>query len=118
MALAVYVVCFAIGVLSHGRDLWMQGWRPYRSGIMPLDAFWTALIVLDALVVGLLLLGWRRLGLFAALTIMTLDVAANSYALFGMGLVYFAGALVLQTAFFGYVVGSIAFIWPEPGTSA
>jgi len=118
IVLAVYVACFAIGVMSHGRDFWTHGWRPYRSGVMPLDAFWTALIVLDALVVGLLLTGRRRAGLLMALVVMTLDVAANSYALFGMGAAHFAGKLVMQAAFFGFVVGSIAFIWPRPETSA
>ncbi len=118
IVLAVYVACFAIGVMSHGGNFWTHGWRPYRSGVMPLDAFWTALIVLDALVVGLLLTGRRRSGLLLALTIMALDVAANSYALFAMGAAHFAGKLVMQAAFFGFVVGSITFIWPRPETSA
>jgi len=118
MVLAVYVAGFAIGVMSHGRDFWTHGWRPYRSGVVPLDAFWTALVVLDALVIGLLLTGRRRSGLLAALTIMTFDVAANSYALFGMGAAHFAGKLVMQAAFFGFVAGSIAFVWPQPKTSA
>jgi hypothetical protein len=38
---------------------------------LPLEAFWTALILLDAGVVALLLAGWRRSGLLAALIIMT-----------------------------------------------
>jgi len=118
IVLAVYVACFAIGVMSHGRDFWTHGWRPYRSGVVLLDAFWTALVVLDALVVGFLLTGWRRSGLLMALVIMTLDVAANSYALFGMGAAHFAGKLVMQAAFFGFVAGSIAFIWPRPEASA
>ncbi len=103
--------------MSHSRDFWIMGWRPYRRGVLLLDAFWTALILLDALVVGFLLIGWRRSGLLAALAIMILDVAANSYALFGMGLVEFASALLMQTTFFGFVVGSIAFVWPKPKTS-
>ncbi len=49
---------------------------------------------------------------------MTLDVAANSYALLGLGIPSFAGPLVMQTAFFGFVVGSIAFLWPKRRTSA
>lgn len=116
IALAIYVICFVIGVMSHGRDFWMYGWRPYRSGITPLAAFWTALILLDASVVGLLLTGRRRSGLLAAVTIMALDVTANSYALFQMGFAHFAGPLMMQTAFFGFVVGSIAFVWPKSGT--
>ena len=112
--LAVYVICFTIGTLSHGHGFLTHGWRPYRWGSIPLEVFWTSLILLDVLVVALLLAGYRRSGLLAALIIMTLDVAANSYALFGMGIEAFAPGLVMQTVFFGFVVGSLAFIWPEP----
>jgi len=63
MALAVYVICFSIGIMSHGYDFYMHGWRPYRWGVVFLDVFWTTLILLDALVVGLLLVGGRRSGL-------------------------------------------------------
>ena len=113
VALACYVICFTIGVLSHGRDFLTHGWRPYRWGSIPLEMFWTSLILLDVSVVALLLVGWRRSGLLAAFAIMTLDVAANSYGLFGMGIQAFAPKLVMQTAFLGFVAGSIAFVWPE-----
>lgn len=113
VALACYVICFTIGVLSHGHDFLTYGWRPYRWGSIPLEMFWTSLILLDVSVVALLLIGRRRSGLLAAFTIMILDVAANSYALFGMGIEAFARNLVMQSAFFGFVVGSIAFVWPR-----
>lgn len=114
--LACYIVCFTIGVFSHGHDFLTYGWRPYRWGSIRLEVFWTSLILLDVSVVALLLIGWRRSGLLAALTIMTLDVAANSYALFGMGIEAFARNLVMQSAFLGFVAGSIAFVWPKsPG---
>ncbi len=111
--LAVCVIRFAIGILSHCSDFLTHGWRPYRWGSIPLEVFWTSLVLLDASVVALLLTGWRRSGLLAAFTITTLDVAANSYALFGMGIEAFARNLVMQTAFFGFVAGSIAFVWPR-----
>lgn len=82
-----------------------------------MEAFWTSLILLDAVVVTLLLAGWRRSGLLAALVVMACDVSANSYALFVMHIRIFAGPLVMQTAFFGFVVGSIAFLWPKSGPS-
>lgn len=116
VALACYVICFTIGVLSHGHDFLTYGWRPYRWGSMPLEVFWTSLILLDVSVIALLLIGWRRSGLLAAFTIMILDVAANSYALSGMGIGASARNLVMQSAFLGFVAGSIAFAWPKsPG---
>lgn len=85
---------------------------------MPLNLFWTALILLDAAVVILLLLGHRRSGLVLALAIMVLDMAANSYVLFGLNIPFFAVPIQLQTAFLGFVLGSIAFLWPKPERSS
>jgi hypothetical protein len=117
IVLAVYVLGFSLGIAKRGHDFLTHGWRPYRWGVLPLEAFWTALILLDAGDVALLLAGWRRSGLLAALIIMTCDVGANSYALFVMGIQMFAGPLVLQAAFFGFIMGSIAFLWPKSETS-
>lgn len=116
LTLIVYVTCFTIGILSHAHDFLTHGWRPYRWGSVPLEAFWTSLILLDAGVVVLLIAGWRRSGLLAGLAIMTLDVVANSYALFGMGHAAFARNLVMQAAFLGFIAGSIAFVWPGSPT--
>ena len=48
-----------------------------------------------------------------ALVIMALDVGANSYALFGLGIPSFSFPLLMQAAFFGFVLGSIVFLWPR-----
>ena len=77
-----------------------------------LEAFWTALMFLDAAVVFLLIFGKRRLGLLLALVIMTLDVAANSYAALVLRIAGFEVALPLQSAFLGFVIGSTPFLWP------
>ena len=111
-ALAIYVIGFAIGALSHGRDFMVFGWRPYAWGPLPLEIFWTCLIALDAAVVGLLLSGRRRLGLSVAAAIMTVDVAANTYAMLALAIPGFAVPLLLQTLFFGFIVGSIGSLWP------
>ena len=116
VTLIVYMTCFTIGILSHAHDFLTHGWRPYQWGSVLLEAFWTPLILLDAWVVVLLIAGWRRSGLLAGLTIMTLDVAANSYALFGMGHEVFARNLVMQAACLGFIAGSIAFLWPKSPT--
>jgi hypothetical protein len=110
--IALYIAGFCLGFLSHANDFLTHGWFPYQWGIPVLDAFWTSLILLDLAVVALLLAGYRRIGLLAALTVMTCDVAANTYALFVMQIHGFANGLVMQAAFFGYVAGTIAFTWP------
>ena len=110
--LAIYVICFAIGGINHAKDFMIYGPRPYSWGPPLLEAFWTALMFLDAAVVFLLIFGKRRLGLPLALVIMTLDVAANSYASLALKIEGFESALPLQSAFLGFVLGSAPFLWP------
>lgn len=117
-AIVVYVACFSIATLNHAADVVRGGWLPYRFAPLPLNMFWTALTLLDPAVVLALLAGWRRVGLSLALAIMIVDVAANSYALYGLDYSGFSVSLQLQTAFLGFVVGTIAFLWPtkeKPG---
>ena len=109
--LSVYILCFAIGAFNHARDFAELGWRPYNWGPGPLEAFWTSLIGLDLAVVVLLLTGQRRLGVVLAAIVMTVDVAANTYALLGLGISSLTIPLLLQTAFFGFILGSISFLW-------
>ncbi|AUX69724.1 hypothetical protein CHX26_09620 [Porphyrobacter sp. HT-58-2] len=117
IALGVYVVCFAIGTISHALDFWVLGLRPYQGAPIVLEAFWSSLVVLDPIAAGLLLSGKRRAGLVLAAIIMVCDVAANGYAFFVLGIEGFAVALLLQAAFLGFVLGSIGFLWgaEEPG---
>ncbi len=110
--LAIYIACFGIAVLTHAFDFLERGWLPYRLGPLPLRVFWNALIVLDAAIVSLLLLGRLRSGLVLALTVIALDVAANTYGMLGLGLPGFEVPLLFQTAVLGFVVGTIAFVWP------
>ena len=118
LARAVYVACFGIGVVSHARDYAVGGWLPYRFGPPILDAFWDVLIVVDAAVVVLLLLGRRRAGLGLALVTMLLDVVANGYAWIVLRWPGFGYSLPLQMAFLGFVLGSIGFLWPKKPTPA
>lgn len=110
--LVVYISCFAVGVVTHGIDFARLGWRPYQWGPPLMETFWTALIFLDSIVILLLVLGKRRSGLLLALAIMTLDVAANSYAHFVIQIPGFSVPLLLQTGFLGFILGSVAFVWP------
>ncbi|HQT66073.1 MAG TPA: hypothetical protein PLC74_00560 [Acetobacteraceae bacterium] len=113
VAYGVYVGGFGFGVLAHAHDFLTHGWHPYEWGVPVLDGFWTALIGLDTLPIILILTGWRRLGLAVGLTIMILDVSANHYALFVLKFQPFAGPLMLQSIFLGYVLGCIGFLWRD-----
>ncbi len=117
VALAIYAACFAIGAFNHARDFWLTGWRPYAWAPAVLEAFWTALVLLDAAVIVLILTGCRRAGVALAAGIMIADVAANTHAWLTLDIPAFAFAVPLQTAFLGYVLGSAPFLWsarPEP----
>lgn len=118
IALAVYILCFAIGTVSHALDFWVLGLRPYQGAPVVLETFWSSLVVLDPVAAALLLSGKRRAGLALAAVIMVCDVAANSYAFFVLGIEGFAVALPLQAAFLGFVLGSIGFLWPAPEGTA
>lgn len=111
--LAVYVVCFSVGVTTHGLDFLERGPRPYASAPLPLELFWSALIFVDALAVILLLTGRRRAGLALALAIMVADVGVNSIVGYVPGDGTMGWALQLQSLFLGFVLGSVGFLWPR-----
>ena len=112
-ALAVCCLCFAQGAIAHGLNFVRRGWLPYHHGPLLIRVFWTALILLDPAVI-FLILRYRRIGLSAAVIVMLLDGAANSYAAFTLRDHGFALALPLQCAFLGYVLGSLPFLWRAP----
>ena len=118
IALAVYIMCFAVGTITHTQDFWVLGLRPYEGAPIVLEVFWSSLVLLDPSAAGLLLFGKRRAGLVLATTIIVCDVAANSYAFFVLGIEGFAVALPLQAAFLGFVLGSIGFLWPAQEPAA
>lgn len=109
--LGVIGLGFAIGFITHALDFWWFGWAPYEFGPPLLNAFWNSLVALDAAVLVLLLIGWRRWALGLGLAIMLCDVAANSYAWRYLRLSAFEPALVAQTGFLGLLLGSIGYLW-------
>ena len=111
VALTIYAVSFGEATLAHLSDLLHAGWLPYHGPLL-LRLFWTALIVLDPLVLALLLLRRRRTALLLAAIIMVADVGANTYAATSLHLHGFSLALPLQTLFLGFVLGSVSFLWP------
>ncbi len=74
------------------------GWWPYRYGPVALTLFWNTLVLLDAIVI-VVLLTRRRAGLAVGSAVMTLDVAANSYAWRVLGYDGFHIAVPIQAAF-------------------
>ncbi|MGF7146751.1 hypothetical protein FHS96_000360 [Sphingomonas zeicaulis] len=44
--LAIYIACFSIGAFNHARDFAAFGWRRYQGVALPIEAFWSALILL------------------------------------------------------------------------
>src|SRR5262245_16871521 len=73
----VQAVCFVVAGLNHAQVMWQGGWLPHDWAPLPLNVFWTTLVVWDLLAAGLLL--WRpRVGIALALVLMVVDVAVNS----------------------------------------
>ena len=111
LTLAVYAIAFLNGTAVHLYVI-LIGWQlPHHPYV---TAYWTSLTVLDPLAVVLIIFAPRK-GLLLALVIMLTDVAINS------GVTYMElppaspyavdYAVQLQTAFLGFVLGSIPFLW-------
>jgi hypothetical protein len=105
----LWIAGFAIGTATHLLELLRFGFLPYRFAPAPFNLFWTALVLIDPLVV-LLLLTFRRAGLVLGAATMLADVAANSYTVYGLGHSELYGPLQMQTLFLGFVLGSFAFL--------
>jgi hypothetical protein len=111
VALVIYSVCFAIGCSTHALDIVRGGWLPYRFAPIGINIFWSLLAVLDPLTV-VLIVRRRKWGLALAASIMVLDVAVNSYAVYALDVPLHFWPLQLQTLFCGFVLGSLPFLWP------
>jgi hypothetical protein len=116
LLLAVYAVCFLGAACNHARDLWLDGFLPYRHAPFAFNLFWTSLTALDPLTVALLYLR-PRAGLVLALLVMTADVTVNSFALYAEPYCdwYAAASLQAQSLFLGFVIGTAPFAWRRVG---
>lgn len=108
--LPIYALCFAGGALSHTRDFIVFGWCPYDVAPLPLEVFWSSLVLIDLLMVLILLSRHRRLAGMLALGIMLADVAINIYATIFRGFENLLFPLVFQSIFLGFILGSIGFV--------
>nr|WP_315476670.1 hypothetical protein [uncultured Undibacterium sp.] len=104
-------LCLAAGGSTHVIDIARGGFLPYNDYPLPLNMFWTSLVALDFIAVFLL---WknRNAGVLLTTAIMCADVAVNSYATYGLGIVLQSFApLQAQSLFLGFVLGSFAIVW-------
>ncbi len=115
IARGVMVAGFAWGTLTHAADWWRFGWWPYRFGPPLPNAFWNALVLLDAVTVVLLAHRRPRHGVVLAVTVMVVDVAVNAWAWRMLGIDAFATAVPVQAAFLGYVLGAAPLVWGARG---
>ncbi|GAB5347630.1 hypothetical protein [Alteriqipengyuania sp. 357] len=104
---------FAWGTFTHALDFVTYGWMPYRMAAPAMNAFWNALVFLDAIVLALLVSPWRRIALCAAALLMIGDVGVNSYAAFVLGLEGVDVGVAVQAAFLGFIIGALPFLWPR-----
>ena len=102
----VAALCFAVAGLRHGLDVLRGGWLPYHFAPLPINAFWTSLVLWDA-VAAALLWRWPRLGLPFGVGVMLVDVGVNGWLAGQQGIVGQLGVwtLVAQAAFLGLLVG-------------
>ncbi|MFE7427160.1 MULTISPECIES: hypothetical protein [unclassified Streptomyces] len=80
---AYAAVLLCVGSVAHVTDLLRHGLRPYTWAPLWLNLYWSSLALFDTLA-ALLLLRGRRLGVDLACLIMTTDLAANWYAVYGI----------------------------------
>jgi hypothetical protein len=106
LIVAVLIIGFAIGTLTHARRLLTAGWVAIPTAPAWMNVYWTALTVLNPFA-AVLLLRWRRAGLVLAIAIMLSDVAINTYALHGLRL---PSVLQAQTLFCGFLLGAAGFL--------
>ena len=110
IVLILWLGAFLVGTVTHLMELLAHGWMPYTFAPKGLNLFWTLLSALDPLVILLLLLR-RNAGVLLGIGIMTADVAANSYTVYGLGFTELMMPLQAQTLFFGFVLCSFHMIW-------
>jgi len=110
--LFILSLCLVVGGSTHVIDIVLGGFLPYSGVPIPLNIFWTSLAFFDFAAVFLI---WkkRKAGLLLMTAIMLADVIINSYAGYYMKLFQSFAPLQAQSLFLGFVLGSIAFIWPK-----
>ena len=101
---AIYILAFAIGTLSHTLDLLYQ-FPPYSGYPLWMRTFWTSLVVIDPIVI-LLLLNRRSMGALASLGVIVLYVGVNTHMTYQYWNTTFLGnpSLWIQTVFAAFVI--------------
>ncbi len=99
---AIWTISFASGGFNHARDIYVNGWLPYDYVPLPINVFWTALLLLDFLAAILI---WTKpqVGASLGLAIMLSDVAINSWTVFIAEYSALTHSLALQFIFLIFV---------------
>ncbi|MBS3182962.1 hypothetical protein [Leucobacter manosquensis] len=109
LIVAVWVVGFTVGTITHTIDLVTGGLNVYAGFPMPVSWFWISLTVLDPLVVVLLILRSRAVVPIAVL-VMAADVTVNWSVFFTVGGLSLFG-VISQSAFGAIVFITSSHVW-------
>ena len=95
-ALICLAACFFFAAILHVRDVWRHGWLPYQAAPLPLNFYWTGLLVLDFAAAVLLLIK-PRVGLVVSLLVVGSDLIADVFARWDLHLIQHGhGALLIS----------------------
>ncbi|WP_336661425.1 hypothetical protein [Leucobacter sp. USHLN154] len=101
LIVAVWVIGFTVGTITHAIDLVAGGLNVYAGFPMPVRWFWISLTVLDPLVVVLLILR-SRAAVPIAVLVMVADLTVNWSVFFAIGGLTLFG--VITQSIFGAIV--------------
>jgi hypothetical protein len=118
LILAVYVVAFAVGTISHVVDIFHWGILPHNQYHWVFNMLWTSLTLFDPLTI-VLLLRRQRAGVLLAGLIMVLDVAVNVTA--GLHEYFATGRFLMwglytQVPFALFLLATAASMWSAFGS--
>lgn len=107
--LVVWITGFLVGTATHTIDVISGGTQTYADFPAGVRLFWLSLTILDPLTAALLLLR-RRMGIIAALSVMTVDVTVNWTVMTTIGGISLFG-VVCQSLFAAVLFGSAKTLW-------
>lgn len=111
----MYAVCLAGACCNHARIVSAHGWDWNYGGLPPfVCAFWTALTLVDALAV-VLLLAVPRAGLGLAAAIIVCDVVVNAWV--GMTYGIDIASFLAQALFLAFVTATVRIAWRAAGSN-
>ncbi|MGR5131746.1 hypothetical protein [Vibrio alfacsensis] len=108
-------LCLTFSGVIHVYDNIVDGFLPYGFAPGWLNAYWSALGLLNIVAV-YLLIKHRRSGIVLMLFIMLSKVAFNSYAHYALGVLESSRLLQWQTLLLGFSIGVSIWLWNSQKT--